>query len=307
LLDQKKEKMKVVLTGSLGHIGKPLATELLQKGHTVKVISSKPEKQKDIEALGGTAAIGSVEDGPFLRSAFAGADLVYCMIPPFNYMHTNIDLMDHCRLIGQNFAQAILQAGVKQVIHLSSIGAHLDKNSGLILCHRAVEVILNQLPAEVAITFVRPVGFYYNLYSFAPMIRKAGLISANYGADDMLLWVSPSDIAAAVTEEIQTPMSGRKLRYVASDILTGNETAAILGEAIGKPDLKWVLIPGEQMQHGLESAGLPTPIASGMVEMFESQHDGTLTEDYYRHPPAALGKVKLKDFAEEFAAVYHKG
>jgi nucleoside-diphosphate-sugar epimerase len=43
--------MKIILTGSLGHIGKPLAQELVQKGHAVTVISSNPEKQKDIEAL----------------------------------------------------------------------------------------------------------------------------------------------------------------------------------------------------------------------------------------------------------------
>jgi nucleoside-diphosphate-sugar epimerase len=42
--------MKVIVTGSLGNIGKPLAKELVQKGHTVTVISSKPEKQKDIWA-----------------------------------------------------------------------------------------------------------------------------------------------------------------------------------------------------------------------------------------------------------------
>ena len=38
--------MKIVVTGSLGHIGKPLTEELVQKGHSVTVISSKAEKQK---------------------------------------------------------------------------------------------------------------------------------------------------------------------------------------------------------------------------------------------------------------------
>jgi uncharacterized protein YbjT (DUF2867 family) len=60
--------MKVIVTGSLGNISKPLAKELVGKGHTVTVISSKPEKQKDIEALGAAAAIGSLEDVDFLVS-----------------------------------------------------------------------------------------------------------------------------------------------------------------------------------------------------------------------------------------------
>jgi nucleoside-diphosphate-sugar epimerase len=44
--------MKVVVTGSLGNISKPLATELLEKSHMVTVISSDREKQKDMETLG---------------------------------------------------------------------------------------------------------------------------------------------------------------------------------------------------------------------------------------------------------------
>ena len=52
--------MKVILTGSLGHIGKPLTQELVQKGHSVTVISSTAERQKDIEALGAKAAVGTM-------------------------------------------------------------------------------------------------------------------------------------------------------------------------------------------------------------------------------------------------------
>lgn len=74
--------MKIILTGSLGHISKPLAQELIQKGHEITVISSNPERKKDIEALGAKAAIGSIEDTTFLTSAFTGTDAVYCMLPP---------------------------------------------------------------------------------------------------------------------------------------------------------------------------------------------------------------------------------
>jgi len=296
--------MKIIVTGSLGHIGLPLTKELIQKGHTVTVISSKPEKQKDIEALGAKAAIGTVEDAGFLTATFTGADAVYTMLPPVGYFDPNFDLMVHCRNVANNFAEAIRASGVKRVVHLSSVGAHMEKDSGLILCHREVEVTLNKL-ADVDITFMRPVGFYYNLYSFIPVIKNQGFIAANYGADEMLVWVSPIDIAAAIVEELETQPTHRKIRYVASDELTGNETASILGKAIDKPDLKWILIPGQQWQSALEAAGMNPKIAAGLVEMFAAQNSGLLTEDYYRHKPA-LGKVKLADFAKEFAIVYNQ-
>ena len=50
--------MKIIITGSLGHISKPLTKELLQKGYSLTVITSKAEKQKEIEALGAKAAVG---------------------------------------------------------------------------------------------------------------------------------------------------------------------------------------------------------------------------------------------------------
>jgi uncharacterized protein YbjT (DUF2867 family) len=297
--------MKIIVTGSLGHIAKPLTEELVKKGHTVKVVSSKPEKQKDIEALGATAAIGTVEDPDFLSNIFTGADIAYTMLPPANsYFDPNFDLMQYTRSIGYNYAKAIQQSGVKRVIHLSSIGAHLEKGSGLILYHRAAEDILNKL-SDVDITFMRPVGFYYNLYSFLPMIKNQGFIAANYGADDNLVWVSPIDIATAIAKEIETPAVSRKIIYVASDELTGNETAAILGAAIGKPDLKWILLSNEQWQSGLEAAGMNPVIADGFIEMFAAQHTGLLMEDYYRNRPV-LGKVKMKDFAKEFAITFNQ-
>jgi len=295
--------MKIILTGSLGHIGKPLTKELVQNGHAVTVISSSPERQKDIEALGATATIGLLEDVSFLTNAFTGADAVYTMVPPADYFDKKLDLMAYFRRLGDNFAQAIERSGVKKVVHLSSVGAELEKGSGAILAHHAIEIIMNKL-SGVAITFIRPVGIYDNLYGFVPMIKNMDLISSNYGAGDKLAWVSPIDIAAAIAEELVTTFVGKKVRYVASDELTGNDTASVLGVAIGKPDLKWTLISDEQMQSGLEGAGMSARNAAGLVEMFASQHSGVLTEDYYLNRPAVMGKVKVKDFAKEFAVAY---
>ena len=75
--------MKIIVTGSLGNISKPLTKELVQKGHQVIVITSKQEKKKEIETLGALAAIGSIDDIAFLTKTFIGAEAVYTMMPPF--------------------------------------------------------------------------------------------------------------------------------------------------------------------------------------------------------------------------------
>ena len=106
-----------------------------------------------------------------------------------------------------------------------------------------------------------------------------------------------------VAEELTTPLTGRKIRYVASEEVTCNDTARILGEAIGKPDLKWILTSDEDTLTALVSAGMNPKIAAGMVEMYSGLHTGLLAEEYYRNRPV-MGKVKLVDFAKEFATAF---
>ena len=299
--------MNIVLTGSLGNIGKPLTQELVQKGHSVTVISSKAERQKDIEALGAKAAIGAMQDVDFLSETFKGADIVYLMETQDRsaFSDPDIDIIALMTQIGENYKQAVERSGVKRVVHLSSVGAHTDKGNGTLLFHYKVENILQQLPDDVSIKFMRPVGFFTNLFRSVYTIKEQGAIISNHGGDKKEPWVSPLDIAAAIAEEMETPFEGRTIYYIASDEVSPNEIAKVLGEAIGKPDLKWSAISDEQLLNGMIAAGMNQQIAEGFVEMQASQGSGLLYEDYYRNQPG-LGKVKLADFAKDFAFIYNK-
>lgn len=299
--------MKIVITGSLGHISKPLAQELVHKGHSVTVISSNAEREIEIEAMGAKAAIGTMEDAGFLATTFNGADIVYAMeaVGAGSFFNPNVDLEEANIKIGHSYKQAIQQSGVKRVVHLSSIGAHTGTGNGILAFHYKVENILNQLPDDVSIKTMRPVGFYYNMFAFIQTIKAQNAIVANYGGNDKEPWVSPLDIAAVITEEIEKPFEGRKIRYIASDEVSPNELAEILGNAIGKPDLKWVTIPDEQILSNMIAAGMNPKTAKGFVEMNASRRGGVLYEDYYRNHPE-LGKMKIRDFAKEFASVYNK-
>jgi uncharacterized protein YbjT (DUF2867 family) len=296
--------MKVTITGSLGHIGKPLTEELVQKGHSVLVISSNPEKQKEIESIKAISAIGSLENVDFIASSFKDADVVYCMVPPANYFDHTLDLLAYYRRLGNNYVQAIKQSEVKRIINLSSIGGHLDKGNGILLGANHVENLLNQLPSDVSITHIRPTEFYYNLLPQVHSAKSNGFIASNIDNGVVNAWVSPVDIASAIAEEITTPFTGRKVRYVASEELTYNELVGILGKDIGKPELKWLALTDKQMEDGLIAAGMNTKIASGLTEMYAAINSGLLYEDYNLHKPINMGRVKVTDFAKEFAAIY---
>lgn len=300
--------MKIVLTGSLGNIGRPLATALTGKGHEVTVISSHPGRGKEIETLGAKAVIGSMHDARFLKDTFTGADVVYLMETieaVGDIFDKSIDFIGAIEQIGRNYKYAIEHSGVKKVIHLSSIGAHMETGNGILLFHHRVETLLRQLPDDVAIKFIRPVGFYINLFNFIPVIKKWGNIISNYGGDTKEPWVSPVDIAAAIVEEIEKPFAGKIVRYVASDEASPDEVAKSLGQAIGKPDLRWIVIPDEQLLDNWLQIGMNEQVARGFVEVQRNQGNGLMYEDYNQHKPL-LGKVKLEEFAKEFAIVYEK-
>lgn len=300
--------MNIVLTGSIGNIGKPLTATLVHNGHSVTVISSDAKRQQNIERLGAKAAIGKLQDVDFLTETFKGADIVYLMETmeaAGDLFDQSVDFISDITKIGENYKKAVERSGVKKVIHLSSIGAHTDKGTGIIRFHHNVETTLRQLPADISIKFIRPVSFYINLFSSIHNIRSRGAIISNYGGDVKEPWVSPKDIAAVIAEETDRPFEGKTIRYVASDEVSPNEIAQTLGEAIGKPDLKWLVIPSQQLLTNWLSIGFNEQVARGFVELQENQGTGKLYEDYNQHKPS-LGKVKLKDFAKDFAEAYER-
>jgi uncharacterized protein YbjT (DUF2867 family) len=293
--------MKYVVTGSLGNISKPLAEKLVAAGHDVIVVSSKVEKVAQIEALGAKAAIGSVEDVGFLTKTFAGADAVYTMVPP----HFGAgNWKEYIAGIGENYAAAIKASGVKNVVNLSSMGAHMPEGCGPVSGLYFVEKALNGLD-EVNVKHLRPGFFYPNFLANAGMAKHAGIIGGNYGEDATLVIVHPNDIAEVAAEELQSlSFKGKSIQYIASDEKTTNEVAAILGNAIGKPELPWVNFKDEETLGGMLQSGVPEEIAKNYAEMGSAMRSGEMASDYLKNKPTTFGKTKFEAFAPVFAAVY---
>jgi uncharacterized protein YbjT (DUF2867 family) len=292
--------MKITITGSLGNISKPLAVQLIATGHQVTIISSSADKAAAIKAIGAKAAIGSIADADFLTKAFTGADVVYTMVPP------NFGVSDYRQYVSgfaKNYAEAIQKAGITRVVNLSSIGADIDGGTGQISGVHDGEVVLNGLE-NVAVKHVRAGFFYVNFYANVDMIKHMGIIGANYGSNARLIMVHPNDIAVAIAEELQTPFTGKSVRYITSDERTLGEVTRVLGAAIGKPELPWVEFTDEQALGGMVQAGVPEYIATQFVEMNTAIRTGILWKDYDAKGTKPTGKTKLEDFAKEFAASF---
>jgi uncharacterized protein YbjT (DUF2867 family) len=294
--------MKYVITGSLGHISQPVVKNLVAAHHQVVVISSNQNKKAEIEALGAIAAIGSVSDAAFINQTFSGADAVYLMIPP-NFATTN--LMDYQIQVANIYVEAIKLNGVKNVVQLSSIGAHLRQGAGPIDGLAYLETELEKL-AVVNVKILRPSYFFYNLFGMIGLIKNAGIMGSNFGnTNEKLVLVHTNEIAEAVTENLlHLNFTGKTVQYIASDECSINEISEVLSNAANKPNTPWVTFSDEDALNGMLQSGLPKTNADGYVEMGKSIREGLLQADYWNNKPI-LGKIKLADFAKEFEAAYH--
>lgn len=292
--------MKYVITGSLGNISKPLSQALINAGHQVTIVTSKSANAPAIEALGATAAVGSVEDIDFLTATFSGADAVYTMIPP---KWDAPDWKAYIGGIGANYTAAIAASGVKKVVNLSSIGAHLPEGCGPVTGLYRAEQSLNTL-SDVAIRHLRPAYFFTNLFANIGLIKHLNVIGSNFGEQPIAL-VHPTDIAAVAAEELLSlSFTGHSVNYIVGDERTGNEIASVLGTAIGQPDLPWIVFSDEQSLQGAIGAGLSQEVASNYTEMGAAMRSGAMGEDFLQHRNA-LTSTKLEDFAPAFAAAFH--
>ncbi|HEY9262228.1 NAD(P)H-binding protein [Chitinophaga sp.] len=295
--------MKITITGSLGNISHPLTQLLTAKGHQVTVVSHNPERAAAILQLNAIPAIGSIEDTDFLLQAFANADAVYTMIPP-NYQ--TADLRGYIKSVGERYADAIARTGVRYVVNLSSIGAHIPDGPGPTSANYYVEQQLNALK-DVSVLHLRPGMFYNNFFGSIDMIRHQHMIGNNFDATAPIVMSHPHDIAAAAAAALDTlSFSGKSVQYIASDEKNGAEVATLLGQAIGKPDLAWIGFSDDAMLQGMLQNGLSEQMAKiYVIEIGVALREGTLFEDYRQHEQLAFGERSFADFALEFAGVYN--
>ena len=293
--------MNITITGSLGNVSQPLIEKLVAKGHRVTVISNSPERAKAIEDLHAIAAIGSIEDEPFLIRAFTGADAVYCMIPP-NYQTT--DFKEFMIQVGGNYARAIGKTGVRHVVNLSSsLGTHLPDGPGLAAAFHLVEKGFDQ--SQTNVLHLRPGMFYTNFYGNMEMIKHSNIIGNNFDATVKIPMLHPHDIADVAADALhELSFTGKNIRYLVSDEKNGHEIAQLLGDAIGQPDLHWVAFTDDQLLTGMMQSGLSRHMASNYVEMGIALREGVVLEHYRQNRPRVPGKTSFTDFAREFAAVY---
>lgn len=291
-----------VITGATGNTGKPITLALLNAGKKVRIISRDPEKSKELTDKGAELFLGETSNAELLKKAFAGATAVYAMIPvEWQADDYTAHQMKHANAL----AEALKAGKVKYVVSLSSQGAHLDSNSGLVLGLHKMEKIFDSIEGLNTL-HLRPTYFMENTLGMIGLIKQAGIMGSPIKPDLNLSVIATKDIAEyAAKRLLALDFEGHNVQDLlgARDV-TYPEIAKVYGEAIGKPDLQYVEFPYEDFKKSLmEMMGTSESVADHFEEFIRALNAGKILvaeRDAESTTPTAI-----EDFAATFAYVYN--
>jgi len=221
--------MRVAVTGAGGHLGGTLVRRLITDGHDVVAVDL--EKSRALESLQVTYIQGDVLDRQAMEAAFDGVEVVCHLAAVISVVGDPTGVVRRVNVEGPaNVADAAMSAGVRRMVHCSSVHAFDLSRATEPLTEEAPRSVDSRLPAydrskwsgeqsvqsriEVGLdaVVVNPTGVI-GPYDFAPSrmgrvflaIRDGRLRATIDGGFD---WVDVRDVASGIVAAIDVGCTG---------------------------------------------------------------------------------------------------
>ncbi len=199
--------------------------------------------------------------------------------------YTSNDPKGYQERVSDAIAAAVKNANVKNVVALSSIGADKTSGTGPVIGLHNLEQKLSQIDS-LDVLFLRAGYFMENTLPQVGVIRMMGSMAGPFRPDLKLPMIATRDIGAAAGDALlKLDFRGKQTRELLGQRdLNYNEVAAIIGKAIGRPDLKYVQPPEEQVRAALVQTGMSDNFARLLLEMAASLNSGYMRALELRTP-----------------------
>lgn len=291
-----------VVMGASGNTGHIVANNLLTRSEKVRVIGRNSAHLQPLASKGAEPFIADVSDASALVKAFHGADSAYVMIPP---NLTTKDPLGQSNRVSDAIASAVQQAGTKNVVVLSSVGAELPSGTGPIVGLHNLEQQLNQI-GSAKVLYLRCAYFMENTLPQVNAIRQMGNAAGPLRPDLKIPMIATSDIGNVAADALLHPtIRGKQTRELLGQRdLSYNEVTSSIGKTIGKPDLKYVQVTDDQFRAVLVRMGMSEQVANLLVEMAQALNSGEIHALEPRTPQNTT-PTSYETFATEvFAPAY---
>jgi uncharacterized protein YbjT (DUF2867 family) len=258
---------KYVILGASGNTGSIVADFLLSKGEKVRVVGRDAGRLRRFVDQGAEAFIAELSDAAALTKAFSGATAAYLLLPPVKSRESQARESDA-------IAQAVRESGLRYAVNLSSYGAQVPENTGPLVGLHASEEKLNAI-SGVNVLHLRAGYFMENNLALIGMIQGMGLVGSALIPDLKLPMAATRDVGDYAAQRLlHLDFSGKQTRELLGERdLSMTEVTAVIGRAIGKPDLAYQQFPYDVVQQAITDLGVPPEGAALYVEMYKAIND----------------------------------
>jgi uncharacterized protein YbjT (DUF2867 family) len=261
-----------VIIGASGNTGSVVANQLLAQGKKVRVVGRNAGHLTLFTAKGAEPLIGSVTDKNTIAKAFTGAQAAYVMLPPDPGAG---DFFAYTDQLVETLASAIEKSGVKHVVSLSSVGAEKPNNTGPIVGLHRLEERFNRI-SGLNTLHLRAAYFMENTLGQADVIAHMGSVASPLRPELKFPIIATRDIGAFAADALsRLDFTGHQVQdLLGQRDLSYSEITAIIGKAIGKPDLKYATLTQEQFRGALMQMGMSENFAALLSEMTVAMDSG---------------------------------
>ena len=263
-----------VVLGATGNTGSVIANALLLKGERVRVVGRDASRLERFVRKGAEAFTANVTDAAAITKAFTGARAAYLMLPP------NLASQDYRadqERESDAVAKAVKDSSLRYAVHLSSYGAQSPEGTGPIAGLHSSEQKLNAITG-LNVLHLRAGYFMENNLAAIGMIQAMGIFGHALTPDLKHPMIATRDIGDYAAQRIlKLDFSGKQSRELLGERdISMNEATGVIARGIGKPDLRYVQFPYEQVQQVLEQMGIPPKTAGQFIEMYKAINEGVV-------------------------------
>jgi uncharacterized protein YbjT (DUF2867 family) len=292
----------ITILGATGQVGSKTVNNLLDKGHTLRLIARGVDRlQQFADEQGVEIYPGNSLDAKFLTQVIKGSHAVMLMMPA-DLQTENISTYQDKMGVAQ--IEAINKSGVKNVLFLSSVGGHTEEHTGIVAGLARQEQRLKEIE-DVDVLILRPGYFMENLLGNIQLIKSMGVNGSPLKPDRKFPMIATRDVAGVLATKLNSPhWSGKSvIPLLGPKDYDMTEVTKALGNAINRTDLCYTQFSYEQARQSMRQIGFSSSVTESYIEMIDAINSGTFNLEIRN--TQSTTPTTLEEFSKIFAHVYN--
>lgn len=292
---------KILVTGATSAQGRPVAEQLIARGHSIRILARNPAKAADLAVRGAEVVQGSYDDPVAIARAAEGQHAMFLLLPFFAPNEQQ----------ARNLVGAAQAAGLRRIVW-NATGAIPPAPTGAPAVD--IRLTIRDLLAESGLDWValQPTVYMENLLGpwTAPELASTGRLA--YPVPDTLglQWISHQDAAAfAVAAFDLAGHPQEAVEICGPETLTGPQVAQSFSRGLGRP-VTWRAMPPREFGGIMDRVmGGSGDAVAGFYEAVAANPDLMTTRIDHAallaHLP--IRPTTMEDFARTHAAAFGAG